>query len=59
MIVESFDDPVQVADAVKKLSKTKLSKKERATVARIIDPQEVHENIIDVLDRILKGESLQ
>lgn len=59
MVIPSFDDPVVVAAAVKRLMKTRLTQKEHKAVARAIDPQMVHENIIDVLDKVLRVESLK
>lgn len=49
MVIPSFEDPAVVASAIKKLAKTKLSAKERAEVARLIDPQRVHDRLLRVL----------
>ncbi len=54
MIIQSFDDPTVVVAAVKKIAKTKLSKKERDAVAAFLDPQEVHQKILAVLSGVLK-----
>lgn len=56
MVIPSFDDPTVVAEAVKKLSKTKLTKTELKAVTRILDPQEVHEHIVRVLEQVVAGE---
>lgn len=56
MVIPSFDDPTAVAEAVKKLSKTKLTKTELKAVTRILDPQEVHEHIVRVLEQVVAGE---
>lgn len=59
MVITNFDDPDLVAAAVKTLATTKLSKKERDAVARIVDPQKVHENIIRVLERVVAAKPLK
>jgi glycosyltransferase involved in cell wall biosynthesis len=55
MVIDSFDDPMKVAEAVKRLAKTKLSKRERDKVASILDPQEIHQRILNVLNKVIKG----
>ncbi len=59
MVIPSFDDPAAVAEAVRRLAKSRLTKKERDAVARLIDPQKVHESIIHVLDQVLAGEPIE
>ncbi len=59
MVIPSFENPAIVATAVKRIAKTTLTKKERDAVARIVRPQEIHENIIRVLELVLKGELLK
>lgn len=54
MIISSFDDPDEVAGAVQKLAKARLSQKERDAVARLLDPQEVHQDILSVLSGVLE-----
>lgn len=54
MVIDSFDDPVKVADAVRRLAKTKLYKKEINKVASFLNPQEVHQSIIGVLSGVIK-----
>lgn len=53
MVIPSFDDPVRVAAAVKRLAKKKLLKKEIDAVATLLDPQVVHQDILDVLSQVL------
>lgn len=54
MIIPSFDDPARVAAAVKRLAKTKLTKREREAAAALLDPQGVHQEILDVLGSVLR-----
>lgn len=56
MVIPSFDDPAVVAEAVKKLAKTKLTKTELKAVTKILDPQAVHEHIVRVLEQVVAGE---
>jgi glycosyltransferase involved in cell wall biosynthesis len=53
MVIDSFDDPVKVADAVKKLAKTKLSQKEIKKVTSLLDPQDIHQKILSVLNSVI------
>ena len=55
MVVESFDDPVKVAEAVKRLAKIKLTQKEIKAVTALLKPQAVHQRILDVLNKIIEG----
>jgi hypothetical protein len=52
MVVETFDDPVKVARIVKKISQTKLSKKEISKVAALVNPDNIHENILRQLKKV-------
>lgn len=54
MVIDSFGDPVQVAEAVKRLSKTKLTQKEIKKVAALVNPQIIHERILNVLNNVIK-----
>ena len=54
MVIGSFDDPVQVAEAVKRLAKTKLTQKEIKKVAFLVSPQIIHEQILNVLNDVIK-----
>ena len=54
MVIPSFDEPAQVTKAVKELARTRLTAKERLTVAKMLDPQDVHEDIITVLESVLR-----
>lgn len=54
MVINSFDDPVQVAGAVKRLAKTKLTQKEIRVVASLVNPQIIHEQILNVLNDVIK-----
>jgi glycosyltransferase involved in cell wall biosynthesis len=49
MVIPSFEDPTLVAAAIKKIAKAKLTAKERTAVARLIDPQRVHDRLLRVL----------
>ncbi|OGH69297.1 MAG: hypothetical protein A2754_00490 [Candidatus Magasanikbacteria bacterium RIFCSPHIGHO2_01_FULL_47_8] len=53
MVIDSFDDPIQVAEAVKRLSKIKLTRKEIKIVAALVNPQVIHERILDVLNKVV------
>jgi glycosyltransferase involved in cell wall biosynthesis len=57
MVIKSFDNPAEVAKAVKRISKKKLTKQERDRVAALVDPQVVHEEIIEVLSNVLTEET--
>ena len=54
MVIDSFEDPVQVAKIVKRLAKTKLTKKEIKKVASLVNPQVIHEQILNVLNGVIK-----
>lgn len=54
MVIDSFDDPSKVAEAVKRLAKTKLLKKELKKVVSLLEPQDIHQRILNVLNQILK-----
>lgn len=54
MVIDSFDDPAQVAEAVKRLSKTKLTQKEIKKVVSLTNPQIIHEQILNVLNSVIK-----
>ncbi|MFA5946830.1 MAG: glycosyltransferase [Patescibacteria group bacterium] len=58
MVIKSFADPAVVVAAVKRLSKTKLSTKEHKLIVKLLDPQEIHEGIVRVLNQVLEGDSL-
>jgi glycosyltransferase involved in cell wall biosynthesis len=53
MIAPSFDSPEEVAAAVKRLRKTRVTKKEREKVVRLLEPTLVHNSILKVLRRVL------
>lgn len=55
MVIDSFDDPELVADAMQRIAKSRLSRKERDAVAALLDPQEVHQAIVDVLSGVLRS----
>lgn len=57
MVIDSFDDPVRVAKAVKRLAKTKLSRNEKNKVALLLDRQVVHHRILSVLNKAIKNNS--
>lgn len=54
MVIDSFDDSVQVAKAVKRLAKTRLTKKEIKKVADLVNPQKIHEHILKTLNEAIK-----
>ena len=56
MVIPSFDDPKVVAAAVRRLAKTRLTKKEWQAVYRIVNPQDVHEALVDVLTQTFSVE---
>jgi glycosyltransferase involved in cell wall biosynthesis len=56
MVIDSFDDPIKVAEAVKRIAKTRLSQKEVKKVASLLDPQRVHQSILEVLGGVIKIE---
>ncbi|MFA6131516.1 MAG: glycosyltransferase family 4 protein [Patescibacteria group bacterium] len=58
MVIDSFDDPDKVALAVKRLLKNKLSEKERKKVVALLNPQQIHQNILEVLNKVIKGEKI-
>jgi glycosyltransferase involved in cell wall biosynthesis len=53
MVIASFDDPSVVAAAIRSLAESTLSKKEQDIVAKIVDPQKVHEDIVRVLTDVI------
>lgn len=55
MVIKSFDDPAVVARAVMRLSKTKLTDRERAVVAHHLDSHRIHQSIISVLRDVVDG----
>lgn len=54
MVINSFDNPVKAAEAVKRLAKTKLSQKEIKAVASLLNPHIIHQRILDVLNNVVK-----
>ncbi len=54
MVIDSFDDIKKVADAVKKIAKTKLSQKEIKKVSALLNPQEIHQDILRVVSDVIK-----
>ncbi len=54
MVIDSFDNPTQVAKVVKRLAKIKLTQKEIKKVASLVNPQIIHERILDVLNNVTK-----
>lgn len=55
MVIDSFDNPVEVAKAVKRIAKVKLSKKEIDKVVALLDPQIIHQHILNVLNEVING----
>lgn len=53
MVIDSFDNPAKVAEAVKQLSKKRLSEKEIKAVAFMLEPQNIHQRIVDVLHKVI------
>lgn len=53
MIIPTFDDPMAVAAAIRKLSRYKLGVRERAKVASLLNPHTVHKAILDVMHDVL------
>lgn len=53
MVIDSFDDPARTAAAVRRLARTRLTGRERASVVRLLDPQEIHQDILNVLESVL------
>lgn len=54
MVIDSFEDSVAVASVVKKLSNKKLSQQETRKVIALLDPQKIHQEILDVLKSVVK-----
>ena len=55
MVIDSFDNPAKVAEAIKQLSKRRLSEKEIKAVAFLLEPQNIHQRIVDVLNKVIKS----
>lgn len=55
MVIDSFDDPVKVAEAVKRIAKKRMSEKEIKKIVLLLEPQEIHQKIINVLRGVIKG----
>lgn len=55
MVIDSFDDPVQVAKTVIRLAKTKLTQKEIKKVASMVDPHVIHQRILEMLNKVIIG----
>ncbi len=55
MVIDSFDNPNEVAKAVKRIAKIKLSKKEIDKVIALLNPQVVHQRILNVLNEVIRG----
>ncbi|MDO8509559.1 MAG: glycosyltransferase family 4 protein [bacterium] len=53
MVIDSFNNPTKVTDAVKKLSKTKLTKSEIKKLSTLLSPEDIHERILDVLNKVI------
>ncbi len=54
MVIDSFDNPKKVAEAVKRIAKTKLTQKEVKKIALLLNPQDIHQGILDVLGGVIK-----
>ncbi len=54
MVIDSFDNPVKVAQAVQRIAKTKLSQSEIKKVACLLNPQGIHQSMLDVLNSVIK-----
>lgn len=57
MVIDSFENPTKVAEAVKRIAEKKLTKKEIAAVASLLEPHKIHQAIVDVLSKVIKGHS--
>ncbi|HBK33853.1 TPA: hypothetical protein DEP34_02880 [Candidatus Uhrbacteria bacterium] len=55
MVIDSFDCPEKVVLAIKRLAKIKLSEKERKRVVALLNPQEIHQDILKTLVGVVKG----
>ena len=55
MVIDSFDNPAKVAEAVKRISKKRMSEKEVKAIASLLDPQKIHQRIVDMLHKVIKG----
>ncbi|OGH92769.1 MAG: hypothetical protein A2563_03820 [Candidatus Magasanikbacteria bacterium RIFOXYD1_FULL_40_23] len=55
MVIDSFDSPVKVAEAVKRISKKRMSAREVKLVASLLDSQIIHQRIVDVLNKVIKS----
>ena len=53
MIISSFDNAADVAEAIQRIAQKKLTEKERRAVLRILDSHRIHEEIYNILDSIL------
>lgn len=53
MVIDSFDNPVKVIKAVKRLAKTRLSQKEIKKVVSLVNPQIIHQHILNVLNDVI------
>lgn len=57
MVVPSFDDPIVVAKAIKKLRMKRLTKRERERVIDLLEPSQIHDDILRVLRGVLHGKT--
>jgi glycosyltransferase involved in cell wall biosynthesis len=53
MVIDSFDDPVAVAAAIRYLTHTPLTRAERLRVTAALDPHAIHQDILSVLENVL------
>lgn len=54
MVIDSFNNPAQVAGVVKRLSKIKLTQKEIKKVASLLSSQIIHERMLSVINNVIK-----
>lgn len=55
MVIDSFENFNKSIQAVKQLSKTNVTQKQRNVLAKMLHPQRVHKDIVNVLNKVLEG----
>lgn len=55
MVIRSFDDPATVAAAIRRLSRTRITARERAALVSLLDSHRIHGRILGVLQGVLRG----
>ena len=55
MVIDSFEDQGEVFERIKHIAKKKPTKKEITKVSILLNPHKIHQNIINILNKVIKS----